>query len=399
MSGSDAAIPPYAAAFRDAIRVLHVTSATGREAAGVQAAVEGMVAGLSTRPEIDLSLIGLLPPNEAWDPQAIGRATCVRVSSWPPRMFSYSPELPRVIAGLRPAIVHQHGIWQYSGIIASQARETHGIRVVVSPHGMLAPRALAHRAGRKRLAWSLYQRRALAAVDIFHVTSERERDDLRALGLRQPVAVIPFGVAVPDQYPARANSGPMTALFLSRIHPIKGLLDLLHAWAAVRPVGWRLLIAGPDECGHAAEVAAAVKSLDLSNHVEMRGACWGEDRDRLMNSSDLFVLPSHSENFGIVVAEALARGLPVLTTQGTPWWPIETHDCGWWVPVGVDGLATGLQSACRLDRLALEEMGRRSWNLVAHSYGWPTATNRLTAVYAWLFDRGSQPECVSMDST
>jgi glycosyltransferase involved in cell wall biosynthesis len=380
------------------MRVLHVTGATGREGAGVQAAVEGMAAELGTRATIRLALAGILPPAEQWNPLVDIHAPRIRVACHPPRMFSYAPDLPRVIDEFAPDILHQHGIWQYSGIVAARMRESLGVRVIVSPHGMLAPRALAHRAGRKRMAWSLYQRRALTAADLFHVTSQGERDDLRALGLRQPVAMIPFGVGVPSRCPPRHNKGPMTALFLSRIHPIKGVLDLVHAWDRVRPAGWRLVIAGPDECNHTAQVAAAVASVGLAGDVELRGGCWGEDRDRLIDASDLFILPSHSENFGIIVAEALARGVPVLTTQGTPWQVVEAEGCGWSVPVGVDGLAGGLARACRLDRTALVAMGRRGWELVTRDYGWPAATDRLIATYDWILNRGPQPECVYMES-
>jgi glycosyltransferase involved in cell wall biosynthesis len=363
----------------------------------VTAAVEGIVAGLGTRPMVDLSLVGICRPGEAWEARADFPARRIRVACRPPRIFSYAPGLQRLMDDLRPDIVHQHGIWQYSGIISARLREARGVPLIVSPHGMLAPRAMAHRASRKRLAWWLYQRRVLEAADMFHVTSDRERDDVRALGLRQPVAVVPFGIDVPEACPVRTNSGPLTALFLSRIHPIKGILDLVHAWGQVRPAGWRLVIAGPDECGHTAEVAAAVKQLGLAESVSLRGACWGADRDSLMDASDLFVLPSHSENFGLIVAEACARGLPVITTQGTPWRSIQDNGCGWWVPVGVEGLSEGLQEACRLERSELEAVGRRGWQMVASSYSWQTATDRLLSVYDWLLGRGPRPDCAFME--
>ncbi|MEI6239045.1 MAG: glycosyltransferase [Planctomycetia bacterium] len=380
----------------DAMRAVHVTGATGREGAGVTAAVEGMVAGLATCPTVELSLVGICPPGEAWNSRADLRATRIRVTSRPPRIFSYAPGLQRLFSELRPSILHQHGIWQYSGIVAARLRDSLGVPLIISPHGMLAPRAMAHHAPRKRLAWWLYQRRVLEAADVFHVASERERDDVRALGLRQPVAVVPFGIDVPDACPVRTNTGPMTALFLSRIHPIKGVLDLVHAWAQVRPAGWRLMIAGPDECGHTAEVMGAIGKLGLGESVALRDACWGADRDRLMDTSDLFVLPSHSENFGLIVAEACARGLPVLTTQGTPWHSIVDNACGWWVPVGIEGLRAGLREACGLDRTTLEAMGHRGWKMVASSYSWPTAISRLLGVYEWLLDGGRQPDCVCL---
>jgi glycosyltransferase involved in cell wall biosynthesis len=356
-----------------------------------------MVAGLGTRPMVELSLVGICRPGEAWEARADFPARRIRVACRPPRIFSYAPGLQRLMDDLRPDIVHQHGIWQYSGIVSARLREARGVPLIVSPHGMLAPRAMAHRASRKRLAWWLYQRRVLEAADVFHVTSDREHDDVRALGLRQPVAVVPFGIDVPEACPVRTNSGPLTALFLSRIHPIKGILDLVHAWGQVRPAGWRLVIAGPDECGHTAEVAAAIKQLGLTESVSLRGACWDADRDRLMDASDLFVLPSHSENFGLIVAEACARGLPVITTQGTPWRSIQDNGCGWWVPVGVEGISYGLREACRLERAELEAVGRRGWQMVAGSYNWQTATDRLLSVYDWLLGRGPQPDCAFMN--
>ncbi len=390
--------PPRPRASNESLRVVHVTGATGREGAGVTAAVEGMVAGLGTRPMVDLSLVGICRSGEAWEARANFPARRIRVACRAPRIFSYAPGLQRLMDDLRPNIVHQHGIWQYSGIVSARLREARSVPLIVSPHGMLAPRAMAHRASRKWLAWWLYQRRVLEAADMFHVTSDCEREDVRALGLRQPVAVVPFGIAVPEACPVRMNSGPLTALFLSRIHPIKGILDLVHAWRQVRPAGWRLVIAGPDECGHTAEVAAAIKQLGLAESVSLRGACWGADRDRLMDASDLFVLPSHSENFGLIVAEACARGLPVITTQGTPWRSIQDNGCGWWVPVGVEGLSGGLRDACRLDRPALAAVGRRGWELVAGSYRWQTATDRLLSVYEWLLGSGLKPDCVCLES-
>jgi glycosyltransferase involved in cell wall biosynthesis len=114
----------------------------------------------------------------------------------------------------------------------------------------------------------------------------------------------------------------------------------------------------------------------------------------LYRSADLFVLPSHSENFGLVVAEALACGVPVITTRGTPWEDLVTHRCGWWTPVGVEGIASALKEATRFDDAIRNEMGCRGRALVESKYGWSAVAQQMMQTYRWMLGQRNRPECI-----
>jgi glycosyltransferase involved in cell wall biosynthesis len=197
--------------------------------------------------------------------------------------------------------------------------------------------------------------------------------------------------------PSTRNPQPplRTALFLGRIHPIKGLLDLIKAWVLVRPQGWRVAMAGGDENNHRAEVEAAIQALDLAADFSFLGPVAGDAKWSLYQQADLFVLPSHSENFGIVVAEALASSVPVITTRGTPWEDLVTHRCGWWTDNGPEPLAAALRDALNRTDEERHEMGRRGRQLVEQKYSWPGIAAQMHAVYRWVLGEGEKPECVA----
>src|SRR5207248_3046583 len=134
-----------------------------------------------------------------------------------------------------------------------------------------------------------------------------------------------------------------TALFLGRIHPIKGLSLIIDAWAKLRPRKWQLQIAGPDEVGYRAELEKIVSAVSLSGAVHFSGPVHGEAKDRAFANADLFILPSFSESFGMVIGEALAHGVPVLTTTKTPWSKIAAEGCGWSVAPTSAGVLEGLR--------------------------------------------------------
>jgi glycosyltransferase involved in cell wall biosynthesis len=150
------------------------------------------------------------------------------------------------------------------------------------------------------------------------------------------VRVIPNGVDVPEvsRKAAHESDGKIsrgegqTALFVGRIYPVKGLPMLIEAWAQVRPHGWRLQIVGPDEAGHRAEVERVVSAAGLDGVVSFVGPLEGQAKQTALLDADLFVLPTHSENFGMAIGEALAHGLPVLTTTGAPWSMLPQRGCG-----------------------------------------------------------------------
>lgn len=309
-------------------------------------------------------------------------------------------ELLQVLRGSSSAVLHSNGLWTaVNHWVTYQARRWQ-VPLIVQPHGMLEPWALAYRGWKKRLALSLYQRRDLESASLFIATAEQEAESIRHFGLLQPIAVIPNGVELAigggedGRWTHRRTA--RTALFLSRIHPKKGLLNLVSAWGQLRLRDWRLVIAGPDEDGHLAQVMSAVRQQGITESVEYVGEVEGQRKAALYRDADLFVLPTFSENFGVVVAEALAYGLPVITTRGTPWADLERFGCGWWIDTGVDPLLSTLRKAMSLsedERKAMGERGRR----YVQRYDWNVIARQTAEVYRWVLDRGQKPDCVRTD--
>jgi glycosyltransferase involved in cell wall biosynthesis len=335
----------------------------------------------------------LLPPRE-WVRTDLAPARISRGLSgiWTP---GFRPAIESRLEGTGLEVLHDNGIWLPANHAAVRAAVSRGVPVVSSTRGMLMPWSIRIKAWKKRLAWQLYQRRDSTAARVFHATSSDEARGLRQIGLRQPIAVIPNGVDLPSKLEARPRTGgTRTALFLSRIIRNKGVLELVAAWAAVRPAGWRVVLAGPDEQGHRAEVERAVQDAGLSEAMEFVGRVEGDAKWDLLRQADLFVLPTHGENFGLVVAEALGCGVPVITTKGAPWEDLVKHRCGWWVDLGVEPLAAALREATALRDEERLEMGRRGRELVLSRFTWAGVAERMASVYRWILSGGPPPGCV-----
>jgi glycosyltransferase involved in cell wall biosynthesis len=288
-----------------------------------------------------------------------------------------------------PDILHDNGIWLSHNHRLAKLAEKRGFLRVISTRGMLEPWALGHKRLKKKLAWWLYQRRDLEQARCHIATGKTEAENLKRLGLGVPIATVPNGVDVAEQpynFGQGAEKGVRngrrrTALFLGRIYPIKGLPMLIEAWARVRPDGWRLRIAGPDEAGHQRQVERVVSAAGLREVVSFTGPVEPEMKKAAFLDADLFVLPTFSESFGMVVAEALAHGLPVLTTKAAPWSILQEEGCGWWVDATVDGIADGLRQATKLDSDALRSMGAKGRPLVDAKFGWKHVADLMLLTY------------------
>jgi len=282
-------------------------------------------------------------------------------------------------------VLHDNGMWlPHNHQLAVLAAQRHVPRIV-STRGMLEPWAFRHKRLKKWLAWQLYQRRDLQRTQLLHTTAPEETRNLKGFRLRVPVCMIPNGVDLPHIEPrkaaARQGNRHRTALFLGRIYPVKGLPMLIEAWAQIRPPNWCLQIAGPDEAGHRAEVERCVSVAGLDGTVSFVGPVEGEAKSNAYFNADLFILPSYSESFGMAVAEALAHGLPVLTTKGAPWPGLAVRGCGWSVDPTVGGIALGLRQAVAQDRETLQAMGAKGRAWVTEDFGWNSIANRFLAAY------------------
>ena len=282
-------------------------------------------------------------------------------------------------------VIHDHGIWlPYNHRLARLCSQCRLPRVV-SIHGMLDPWCLRHKALKKRIAWVLYQRADLRGAAFQHVTSEVELRNLDALKLGVPAAVIPIGVDLPHSLPKTPGKNPRkaekTAVFLGRLHPVKGLPMLIEAWHRVRPQGWHLRVAGPDDSGHRKELEDLVDAYGLKEVVSFSGPLHGSAKETFLREADLFVLPSHSESFGLAVAEALGSQIPVLTTTAAPWTILEAEACGWSVEPTADAMTAGLRLATLQDSETLAAMGARGGRWVGSNLRWEHVAERFIDLY------------------
>lgn len=378
------------------MRVTHVVPAITEEAAGPSYSVPRLCEALLAS-GTDVQLVTLGSATRAVDlsylktfPQGFG-----------PRRLGMSPLMRRwlkqeVVSG-RLDIIHNHSLWMMPNVYPGTVVRNSLCRLVVSPRGTLSARALDINALQKKLFWYALQARTLHVAACFHATGENEYEDIRRHGFRQPVCILPNGIDVP-MLKEKVYSGRRKLLFLGRIHSIKGIENLLHAWQAVenRFPDWDLQIAGPDNGGYLAVMQALAAQLRVSR-VIFRGPLFGGDKLRAYQTASLFVLPTHSENFGMTVAEALAAGTPAIVTKGAPWSGLEGQKAGWWIDIGVAPLVECLENALALSPAELDAMGRvgREWML--RDYSWERIGTQLMAAYQWLLEGGAAPQFVRLD--
>lgn len=227
------------------------------------------------------------------------------------------------------ALHHFHGLWDPAHSRLAVRLRKLGMPYIVSPHGMLEPWALRHRGWKKWPYFRLFERRFLAGAQAIHVTGAMEASNLARVMRHSRVEIIPLGCRdrrEPDQAAARGvlNWAPeeRVLLYLSRIDAKKGLDILLQALASDDHDwrGWRLVVVGDGDRRYVDSLKAIIAGAgERLPEIEWVGAAWGAARWPYLQAADLFCLPTHSENFGLAVLEALHVGTPVLTTDQTPW--------------------------------------------------------------------------------
>lgn len=232
---------------------------------------------------------------------------------------------------------------------------------------------------------------------MFHATSEKEYEEIRAAGYRQPVAIVPIGMDVPEvESRVKGEAGRVRKIvFFGRLHKVKGVDRLIRAWGDVAHEGWELVISGPD-CGMLEELKGLVAERKLPR-VSFVGEINGHAKYEFLAEGDIYVLPSDTENFGVTVAESLASGTPVVASQGTPWQGLERERCGRWVPIGVEPLVAALKEMMALNDEERAAMGARGREWIRRDFSWKGIGVQMKSAYEWLQGNATCPSCVRKD--
>ncbi|MEZ9872026.1 glycosyltransferase [Vibrio sp. 10N.261.51.C6] len=400
------------------MKISHVIDTLSVDSGGPARSVPLLCRELSKNATVNL--FALKSDNDVAPPPGVDVYSYSKNVSWTP--IGNSKGLKDRLYSDDADIFDCHGLWQMSTHYAVHAAIKNRKPVIVTPRGMLEPEALNISAWKKKLAWLLWQRRDLEIASCIHVTSEMEANNCRALGLTNPIAVVPNGIDV-SEYPLKdvseveasqtiGSSGVKVkrqVLFLSRIHPKKGLKFLLEAWAqlAVYHSEWQLIIAGNDENNHENNLQNYASTLglnwskefDQSSSLCFVGPLFNDEKLKAYQRAEIFVLPTLSENFGMVIAEALSCGTPVITTKGTPWEILEESNSGWWINVGSSALTQVLHDALSKESSELYQMGLNGRRVVTEQFSIESVAKKMEAVYQWCVHGGTAPDTVNFLSS
>ena len=362
------------------MKQLHIVSSLSPSFGGIATAVTGYTFDLSNE-GVDVTV--LITNDNNFIPYEFFRKYILKKNS-------YFKNIQLVSELIKSSdIVHIHGIWSPLHNLIALFCMVIDKPFIISPHGCLSTEAFSHKYYKKIVAFILYQKFILNRASLIFSTSREEFNCIRSRGIDVPVAIIPLSIKITTR--STRSFSNKRALFLARIHPIKGLENLIIAWSRISDPDWILMIVGNDEDNYASVIHELIISLGLNEKIVYIGPVYGSDKEKIFLDSDLFILPSYSENFGISIAEALSFGLPVITTNRTPWSLIKTYKAGWYIEPNIDDLVEALLEAFRMNDNELKQMGFNGKKLMVENFDSNKITIMAIDAAAWILGAKTTP--------
>lgn len=310
--------------------------------------------------------------------------------------FGLSCNLRKALEQTNADIYHTNGLWRYCNHVTAVVAREKDRPFVLTPHGMLYPQALVRSKWQKRLLRAFLFDRDIREAACIHVTCKQEMQHVRNLGFTNPIAVIGNPIPMPPKAVQKLRIGKIRFGFLGRLHPIKQvelLIDALSGLSQQEQAQCELVIMGSGELAYEQSLRERVRSNGLIN-VQFTGFVCGEEKQRRLAELTALFVPSETENFGMIIAEALRQGTPVWASTGTPWEILQEKGCGWWQEPTPQHMTDVMRKILSLNPEVLDKMGRIGQQLVAEYFSDTVVAQQMAELYQWILTKQNKPSFV-----
>ena len=362
----------------NSMKIIHYIPSIDRMAGGISTYMQVLAKPLGTMAEVHIMT------HASENPLPMENCKVHDIPRYRPFSGVWKKAVVDLLDSVRPDIVHVNCCWTPDCAMIQRLAQKRGYKVVLTPHGMLEPWIIKrHYWTRKVPALWLYQKAAVQRADCVQATAESERDNLLKLGYNSNIKVVRLGIDAESIEMKRPWKKSRQILFLSRVHVKKGINFLVEAADVLRNElqGYKILVAGEGDADYVEAMKRMICDRGLQDIVQLIGGVYGDEKWRLFQTSDFFVLPTHSENFGLAIAESLASGTPVITTVGTPWNDLNSSNSGAWIEIGTQPLVETLRRFLSLSDEDLETMGKNGRKLIETKYSAKVMAEEMMEVY------------------
>ena len=295
--------------------------------------------------------------------------------------FLFSKLFFKLIFSTKRTYLFINGCWDLVGLFLIIFGVISKKRIIIHPRGMLLIKAVNKNKFIKNIIINFIYKPLENHFQLFLCSSKKEKKDLLNIFPNSKIIIIPNYQYLPKirSNKKKINFNKKRLLFLSRIYPKKGIIELLQAWSKINLKNWELIICGPIEEDFKKRFFRMLKDLPKNNYKYL-GLIKFSKRYSLLTSCDAFILPSHHENFGNVILEALHAGLPVITSRNTPWEIIEENSCGKLINASVEEIIGSLYWLDSLNDIQLKKMSKKS-KIISKDFNIFNSKNKILSIF------------------
>lgn len=388
------------------MRVILLTDAVSKSGGGVSEVTKQLCYHMQNKSNVDLSILAyndsVEPDDSSFNEK--GLIDFYHISQIPLlNKIGYSSDIDAIISRVQPNIIDSQGLWMYHSNAVVRYKKSSAVKTVITPHGMLDPWAIENSRWKKIIVGHLFEYRNLNQADCIKALCKAEYDSIRAFGLKNPVAIIPNGIEIPVTFRPTQKRSKRTLLFLGRIHPKKGLLQLIKALAIVKSnnpellSNWEVRIAGWNQNDYLKQLLNEVNVLGLDETISFIGPVFGESKTTELANADAFILTSFSEGLPMSVLEAWSFHLPVIMTDKCNLPEGFNTDSAVRVDTTPESISEGLLSVFKMPPSRLIQMGDNGYKLVSEYFSWERVSSSTLRLYEWLLHGGETPDFVMID--